>query len=152
MSIVKIARLLALVAGSLDFLSGLGLVFSPQRVLPLMCVGIPANESLVYLRFVGAFVLAVGACYLLALVRGGMDRLCATLELTIPFRLSTGIFSATALSLGWLSRGWVSVPIADFVLVGLQLWLLAQLRPSQTNTTKIQPVIRVASKAERRRV
>jgi hypothetical protein len=135
MPIVKTARLLALVAGLLDFFTGLGLVFLPQRILPLMHVATPAGEALVYLRFVGAFVLAVGACYLLALVRGGMDRLRAALELTIPFRLSTGVFAAVALSLGWLSTGWVSVPATDFVLVSLQLWLLAKLRPGKTEPT-----------------
>lgn len=129
MPTVKIARLLALAAGSLDLLTGFGFVFYPQGILPLMHVDIPVGDALVYLRFMGAFVLAVGACYLLALVRGGVDRLHAALELTIPFRLSTGVFSSAALGLGWLSIGWVGVPIADFTLIGLQLWLLVKLRP-----------------------
>jgi H+/Cl- antiporter ClcA len=127
MPTTKIARLLALVAGSLDFCTGLGLVLLPQQILPLMHVEIPPAEALVYLRFVGAFVGAVGACYLWALVRGGMDRLRSTLELTILFRLSAGAFSATAIGLGWLSLAWASVPVTDFALVGLQLWLVSKL-------------------------
>jgi hypothetical protein len=129
MPTVKIARLLALVAGTLDFCTGLGLVFVPQQILPLMHVNIPTSEALVYLRFVGTFVGAVGACYLFALVRGGLNRLRFMLELTILFRLSAGIFSVTAIGLGWLSFAWASVPATDFALVGLQLWLVLKLIP-----------------------
>lgn len=134
MSTQTIARLLALVAGSLDFCTGLGLVFFPRLVLPLMRVNIPEGEALVYLRFVGAFVGAVGACYLWALVRGGLDRLRSTLELTILFRLSAGAFSAVAIGLGWLSLAWVSVPATDFALVGLQLWLVKKLTVSNATS------------------
>jgi len=139
MPTAKIARLLALVAGSLDFFSGLGFVFCPQRILPLMRVETPTAEALIYLRFVGAFVLAVGACYLFALVRGGLDRLRAALEFTIPFRLSTGAFSATAIGLGWLSTGWAGVPVVDFALVSLQLWLLVKLRPGKVEILPPSP-------------
>ena len=127
MSAFNFARLLALAAGSLDFLTGLGLVFFPRLILPLMRVSIPEGEALVYLRFVGAFVAAVGACYLLVLVRRGLERLCLTLELTIVFRISAGAFSAVAIALGWLSFAWASVPATDFALVGLQLWLVQKL-------------------------
>ncbi|MBK9990542.1 MAG: hypothetical protein IPP19_07380 [Verrucomicrobia bacterium] len=135
MPIVKIARLLALAAGSLDLLTGFCFVFYPQGILPLMHLETPAGEALVYLRFMGAFVLAVGACYLLALVCGGLERLRAMLELTILLRLSTGVFSTAALGLGSLSIGWVGVPIAGFTLIGIQLWLLGKLRPD-----KIEPL------------
>ena len=135
MSTQIIARLLALIAGSLDFCTGLGIVIFPRLILPLMRVTIPEGEALVYLRFVGAFVGAVGACYLWALVRGGLDRLRSTLELTILFRLSAGAFSTTALGLGWLSIAWVSVPATDFTLVGLQLWLVIKLASSNAAHT-----------------
>jgi hypothetical protein len=127
MPIVKIARLLALVAGTLDFCTGLALVLNPQQILPLMHMDIPSSEALVYLRFVGAFVAAVGSCYLLALVRGGLNRLRSMLEMTILFRLSAGSFSAAAIGLGWLPFAWASVPATDFALVGLQLWLASKL-------------------------
>lgn len=127
MSTAKIARLLALIAGSLDFCTGLGLAFFPEQTLPLMRVGIPQATALVYLRFVGAFVGAVGACYLWALLRGGLERLRTTLELTILFRLSAGTFSAIAIWLSWLSFAWASVPATDFALAVLQFWLISKL-------------------------
>ncbi len=118
------ARWLALGAGAMDFLTGLGLVFAPVRVLPLMGVAVPTGDALVFLRWMGAFVGAVGASYLLALVLGGVTRLRAVLEFTILFRLAAGGFSAAAIGLGWLSVAWTSVPVTDLALVVAQVWLL----------------------------
>ena len=115
---------LSLGAGGLDFCTGLGLVFAPAQVLPLMGVAVPGAEALIWLRWVGAFVWAAGASYLLALVLGGEARLRSSLELTIPFRLSAGVFSTVAIASGWLSPGWASVPATDFALVAVQIWLL----------------------------
>ena len=123
-SIQRLAWWLALGAGGMDFCSGLGLAFIPAQVLPLMRVGVPGAEALIWLRWVGAFVWAVGASYLLALLLGGEARLRTLLELTIAFRLSAGIFSTVAIANGWLSLGWASVPVTDFALVIAQIWLL----------------------------
>lgn len=123
-SITWLARRLALGAGAMDFCTGLGLVFAPGLVLSLMGVDRPSGDGLVFLRWTGAFVGAVGASYLLALARGGEARLWGVLEFTIPFRLAAGVFSVAAIGLGWLGFVWVSVPVTDLVLVGAQVWLL----------------------------
>jgi hypothetical protein len=128
MNHVSLARLLALAAGLLDFGTGIGLVFLPAKILPLLRVPIPTNEALVYLRFVGAFVTAVGASYLLALVRGGVAWLRTLFEFTLPFRFATGIFSGIAVARGWLAIPWASVAATDFALIGIQLWLLPKLQ------------------------
>jgi hypothetical protein len=99
-------------------------VFAPALVLPLMRVAVPAGDGLVFLRWVGAFVGAVGASYLLAVMCGGTARLRAVMEFTIPFRLAAGGFSAVAVLLGWLPVMWASVPVTDLALVGVQVWLL----------------------------
>jgi hypothetical protein len=124
MTTLKQARWLALAAGSMDFATGIGLVLAPRPVLALMGAAAPADEAMVYLRWVGAFVGAVGASYLLALVRGGTERLRAVLEFTILFRLAAGGYCAAALALGWLPAVWVSVPAADLALAAAQGWLL----------------------------
>ena len=118
------ARGLALGAGCLDTGTGLGLVFAPALVLGLMGAAVPGAEALIYLRWVGAFVVAVGASYLIALVIGGGARLRAVFEFTIVFRLAAGVFSAVAMARGWLAPVWVSVPLADFALAAVQAWLL----------------------------
>lgn len=121
---IKLARLLALGAGAMDFCTGFGLVFAPGLVLPLMRVAVPEGDALVFLRWVGAFVGAVGASYLLALARGGEARLRGVLEFTIPFRLAAGAFSGAAVALGWLPMMWASVPVTDLALAAAQAWLL----------------------------
>ena len=130
MNHVRFAQFLALVAGLLDFGVGLGLVFLPVKVLPLMGTPTPSDEALVYLRFVGAFVAAVGASYLWALRRrldsGDATLLRSTLEITIIFRLAAGSFSAWALLQGWLVSAWASVPATDFALAIAQGWLLSR--------------------------
>lgn len=115
---------LALVAGLLDFGTGLGLVFMPAFTLKQMGVMVPTGDALVFLQWVGAFVGAVGGSYLWAVWRGGEDRLRAVLEFTVLFRLAAGAFSAVAVARGWLAMSWVSVPVTDFALVAVQLWLL----------------------------
>ena len=118
------ARRLALGAGAMDLATGLGLVFVPGLALSLMGVAAPSGDGLVFLRWVGAFVGAVGASYLLAGLRGGAGRLRGVFEFTVAFRLAAGGFSAAAIVLGWLPLGWVSVPVTDLALVVVQVaWL-----------------------------
>jgi hypothetical protein len=127
MSPARIANILVPVVGCLDFFTGLGLTLVPKQILPLMRVPVPGEEALVYLRFVGVFVMAVGACYLWTLFRFGRERLRTMLELTLLFRLAAGIFSAAAITLNWLAPAWVSVPITDLALAAIQLWLVKKL-------------------------
>lgn len=120
---------LALGAGLLDFCTGLGLLLAPALMLRLMGMK-DIFGDLVYLRFVGAFVFAVGFSYLWALRRrrlsGDSTLLRATLEITIIFRLSAGCFGAWAILQGWLVPAWASVPLTDFALAATQGWLLRQ--------------------------
>jgi len=135
MNYVRFARLLALVAGLLDFGAGLGLVFLPGAVLPRMGISVPVGDALVYLRFVGAFVAAVGTSYLSALLLGGIPRLRGVLEFTMPFRMATGLFSVVAIARGWLTTAWAGVPASDFALIGIQLWLITKLPPYDALTS-----------------
>lgn len=115
---------LALGAGGLDLATGLGLVVAPAFVLGLMGAAAPGPEALVYLRWIGAFVAAVGFSYLWALGRRDVALLRHTLELTIWFRLAAGLYSAWAIATGRLPVIWASVPATDFALAAAQGWLL----------------------------
>lgn len=115
---------LALGAGGLDLATGLGLVVAPQLMLRLMWVAAPGAEALLYLRWVGAFVAAVGFSYLWALGRRDVALLRHTLELTIWFRLAAGGFSLWAVVTGRLSPAWTNVPVTDLALAAAQAWLL----------------------------
>ncbi|WP_415911155.1 hypothetical protein [Oleiharenicola sp. Vm1] len=119
-----VATLLALGAGALDFGTGLGLVAAPGLMLQLMGAGALAAEPTIYLRWIGAFVAAVGFNYLWALWRRDVALLRHVLELTIFFRLAAGAYSAWAVASGALPLAWVSVPLTDFFLAATQTWLV----------------------------
>jgi len=125
-SLTRLARLFTLAAGLMDFMTGLGLVFFPAQLLPLMRVPVPTADSLVFFRFVGAFVAAVGATYLWAWSRRDTAHLRFVFAFTIPFRFAAGTYSAAAIFLNWLPPAWISVPLTDLALVAAQLWLLRQ--------------------------
>ena len=135
MNHVRLARLLALAAGLLDFGTGISLVFLPAKISPLLRVPVPTDEALVYLRFVGAFVTAIGACYLLALVRGGVARLRTLFEFTLLFRFATGIFSGFAIARGWLALPWAGVAATDLALIVIQLWFLTKLQITDVSSS-----------------
>lgn len=119
-----VATLLALGAGALDFGTGLGLVAAPGLMLQLMGAGTLAAEPTIYLRWIGAFVAAVGFSYLWALWRRDVALLRHVLELTIFFRLAAGAYSAWTVASGALPLAWVSVPLTDFFLAATQTWLV----------------------------
>jgi hypothetical protein len=119
----KFTRGLALVAGTLDFCTGLGLVFVPGRTLDLMRVAAPGFDAETFLRFTGVFVGLVGFSYLWALRRGSRE-LATVLALTCWFRVAVGLFASWAILSGRLPPAWWSVPATDFMLAVLQFWLL----------------------------
>jgi hypothetical protein len=124
MNTEKLARGLALIAGAMDLATGAGLVAAPAWTLGWMQVATPVAEALVFLRWVGAFVGAVGASYLLALARGGAGRLREVLVTTILFRCAAGGYCLWAVATGELEPRWALVAGTDFGLVAAQAWLL----------------------------
>ena len=124
MRTLKIARGLAWVAGGMDAATGLGLLVAPSLTLGAMQVAAPGPEALVFLRWVGAFVGAVGASYLVAFARGGAGRLRETLAITILFRVAAGGYCAVAVAAASLEPRWIVVALTDGALAAVQLWLL----------------------------
>ena len=94
--------------------------------LSLMLVPVPAGEGLLFARFVGVFVAAVGFSYLWAL-RTGEAAVRSVFCFTIPFRVGAGTFCLVAVVTGALAPMWLSVTVADYALVALQLGLLRRL-------------------------
>lgn len=122
--ILRFARVFAVLAGGGDLLTGIGLVLLPALTLAAMGVRVPGAEALVFVRFVGAFVGAVGASYWLALAQGAAERLRAVFRLTILFRLAAGGYVAAAVGTGMLEWPWLSVTATDFIIAAIQGWLL----------------------------
>ena len=119
-------RAVAWVAGAMDTATGLALVAAPAWVLGWMRVPAVPSDAQVWLRWVGAFVGGVGICYLVALARGGIERLRAVLELTLVLRAAVGVFTAVSIAGGSLDPSWTSVPVTDLGLAALQGWWLVK--------------------------
>ncbi len=120
----QFARTLALLAGAMDATTGIGLIVAPALTLRGMLAPVPGPEALPYVRFVGVFVSAVGASYLVALWRGGSRPLRQVLESTLLFRAGAGLFTGGAVLAGTLAPAWLAVTFTDLLLVGLQVGLL----------------------------
>lgn len=116
-------RRYAIAAGAMDFLSGLLIAGAPGLALRLMQVPVPTAEALVFVRFVGAFVAAVGAMYLWA-ARAPGQRLRVVLGATILPRIAAGSYVAVAVATGGLPVAWLTVTASDYALVAVQLWIL----------------------------
>jgi len=115
--------LTSLFAGCGDFISGVLLVISPLRTLPLM--GAPGVKEPALIQFIGVFVACVGASYFLGLLSwmrtGSQSRLRVIWEMTILFRIAAGGFVAWQIGDGHFAWAWASVPATDFT------WALVQM-------------------------
>jgi hypothetical protein len=121
----QLAALYTALAGGMDAVTGPWLVVAPASALAAM--GAEPDDD-VFISFVGAFVAAVGWSYLWALwrwwKRGDTAFLRSVWRVTILFRLAAGSFCTVQLVTRELDLGWLSVPVTDFLLAGIQIWLL----------------------------
>jgi hypothetical protein len=108
----------------MDLATGLALVAAPAFTLARMGAAVPGAEAQGYVRFSGAFVAAVGASYLVALIRGGEARLRGALEFTLLARASAGIFTGVAVAAGLFDHAWLAVTATDLTCVAVQAWIL----------------------------
>ena len=112
-------RPLSLLAGIMDFSTGILLMADPRFTCRLM--GLTAVSDTAFLPFVGAFVTAVGLSYLWGLWRRSLR---ATWEFTALVRCIIGIFVAIAVGRGSMAAGWLPVTVTDLGLSALQIIFL----------------------------
>lgn len=110
--------------GGMDAMTGLLLIFAPRLVLRLLGIEPLADESLIFLSWVGVFVLAVGLSYGLALTsraRGEVVWMFTGLVRTL-----VAIFLIVQVVTGALEPAWLLVAAGDGVVaVGQGAILLA---------------------------
>ena len=118
-----------LLAAASDGGTGLLLVFAPALTLRLMRLFAP-QDALVYLSYVGVFVLSTGlAClYGAWLARDPIDsaRLETVWLLTAVTRVLVGIFVVAQIVNGSLAPGWIAVAITDALFALVQFTGLAK--------------------------
>ena len=122
MTRVKFLRLWSIVMGSMDALTGLWLIFDPAGVLHLLGIDPPRADALVFLNWIGVFVLSVGLSYGLALgKRGGGE---ASWIFTSGTRILVAVFLAEKILDETLMKPWALVALADAAVAIIQIAIL----------------------------
>lgn len=128
---MKFIRVYSACAGACDALTGLLLMLAPAFTLRLMLIPEAVAEP-VYIRFIGAFVFAIGSSYFLPYLQMDpgkrADRFVAMLEFTMFVRICIAAFSLTAILSGHLGTAWISVSATDTVLATTQAILLRRVK------------------------
>lgn len=108
----------SVVVGSMDSLTGLLLVVAPAFVLSLLGIAPPSADALVFLSWIGVFVVGVGLSYALAL--GDRRRGKAVWMVTALVRTLVAMFVAWRIDDGSLPPAWAAVALTDLVVAVVQ--------------------------------
>jgi hypothetical protein len=112
-----------LLAGCCDACTGVMLIIAPAFTLRLMMLHAP-DDALIYISFIGAFVLATGLAYFYgaSIISHGCceTKLQVLWLVTALTRASVAIFITGQLLAGALPAGWITVAATDASLVLIQ--------------------------------
>jgi hypothetical protein len=116
-------KLWSVAMGSMDALTGLLLVFAPGQVLRLLGIAPPVPEAVVFVSWIGVFVMAVGLSYGFAL--GGRHSRGETVWMfTSLVRMLVAAFLTVRILDGSLARQWALVALADGAVAVAQIAIL----------------------------
>jgi hypothetical protein len=105
--------------GSMDALTGLLLILFPALVLDLLKIRHPSPDALVFLSWIGVFVMAVGLSYGLALGKRGRGE--AVWMFTSMVRILVAVFLTFRILDGSLQKQWALVALADAAVALVQM-------------------------------
>lgn len=115
-------RAWSVMVGSMDAVTGLLLIFAPALVLRMLDITSPSPDGLVFLSWVGVFVLSVGMSYGLAL--GGRVEGQTVWLITSLVRLLVAIFVVVNVLSHRLQAEWLVVAFSDALVGVVQLVIL----------------------------
>lgn len=119
---VKFLRFWSIAVGSMDALTGLLLIIAPEAVLRLLDTPPPAQDALVFVSWIGVFVMAVGLSYGLALGKRGAGE--ATWGFTSLVRILVAVFLTVKILNESMAHAWAPVALADGVVAIVQIVIL----------------------------
>jgi Na+-driven multidrug efflux pump len=122
MNKAKFLRYWSVVVGAMDALTGVLLILAPGPVLGLLGVAPPPPEALVYVSWVGVFVMAVGLSYAMALGRRGRGE--AVWGFTAMVRMLVAVFLTIQILTNTLVPAWALVGAADAFVAVVQIVIL----------------------------
>ncbi len=111
MNQTKFLRFWSVAMGSMDALTGLLLIVFPLGVLRLLGIAPPSADAVVFLSWIGVFVMAVGLSYGLAL--GKRARGETVWIFTAVVRILVAVFLTARILDGSLEKAWAWVAVAD---------------------------------------
>ena len=109
--------------GSMDALTGLLLIITPLGVLRLLNIDPPSADALVFLSWIGAFVMAVGLSYGLALGQQ-RNRGETVWMVTSLVRMMVAFFLTARVTSGSLPLAWMLVAVSDAFVAMVQIILI----------------------------
>lgn len=109
--------------GAMDTLTGMLLILTPMGVLRLLRIEAPSPDGLLFLSWIGAFVMAVGLSYGLALgkqrVRGETVWMVTSLV-----RMMVAVFLTIQVTSGSMQMQWMLVAFSDAFVATVQMLLV----------------------------
>ena len=123
MTKARFLKFWSIAVGSMDALTGLLLVIAPVGVLRLLKIEAPSADALVFLSWIGVFVMAVGLSYGLALGRhrGRGETVWA---FTALVRMLVALFLTVKIVGGALDSAWAVVAFSDASVAVVQIAIL----------------------------
>ncbi len=123
MTKTRFLKFWSVAVGSMDALTGMLLIFMPELVLRLLRIEAPPPDAMVYLKWIGVFVMAVGLSYGLALGkhRGAGE---AVWMFTSMVRILVAVFLTIQITADVMAPAWVVVALSDGVVALVQMAIL----------------------------
>lgn len=123
MTKTKFLKFWSVAVGSMDAITGLLLIFVPGLVLRLLKIEAPSPDAMVFLSWIGVFVMAVGLSYGLALgKRRGAGE--AVWMFTSLARILVAVFLVSQITLANMSPAWMVVALSDGLVALVQMVIL----------------------------
>jgi len=123
MTKTRFLKFWSVAVGSMDALTGLLLIFAPGLVLRLLKVEAPSPDAMLFLSWIGVFVMAVGLSYGLALGRhrGSGE---AVWMFTSLARILVTVFLIIQITQRNMAPAWALVAFSDGVVALVQMVIL----------------------------
>lgn len=123
MTKIQFLKFWSVAVGSMDALTGLLLIFAPELVLRLLSIESPSPDALVFLSWIGVFVMTVGLSYGFALgkTRGAGETVWRFTSLT---RMLVAVFLMVRIANKDMAGIWTIVALSDGAVGLVQMILL----------------------------
>ena len=123
MTKLNFLKIWSVMVGAMDALTGLLLILSPALVLKMLRLDAPAPDGMVFLSWIGVFVMAVGLSYGFALGKH-RGRGETVWMFTALVRIMVAVFLVIQITRGAMAPAWIVVALSDGFVALVQMTIL----------------------------